>query len=138
MTAGDILHHTDFTFHDGVKGEKLLVVLNDPDLKKGEPYLVIRTTSRLKGKEMQPGCLAGWRVFYCVPTKGEFFDRPTVLQLDDMYELNISTVLRDGLQHSLKQIGQLSDLLLRQLKNCIKQIKEDISEKHYEMIFRKH
>lgn len=63
MNAGDILFHSDFTFHDGTKGTKLLIVLNDPDLARDEPYLVIRTTSRLKGKQMQPGCIAAWKLF---------------------------------------------------------------------------
>lgn len=137
MNAGDILLHTDFTFHDGTKGTKLLVVLNDPDLKKGEPYLAIKTTSRLKGKQMTAGCLATWRIFYIEPTKEEFFDKPTLLQLDDIYELDASSVIQNGIEQTLKQVGKLSELLFRQLKNCIKQIKEDISEKHYQMIFKK-
>ena len=137
MTAGDILFHAQFTFHDGGTGSKLLIVLNDPDLPKDEPYLLIRTTSRLKEKQMQGGCIAAWKLFYIPPTEGEYFTKPTLLQLDDFYELTAATVVRDGMQQILKQVGRLSALTLAQLKNCLKQIKEDISERHYRMIFRK-
>ena len=137
MTAGDILFHVQFTFHDGAKGSKLLIVLNDPDLSDDESYLLIRTTSRLKGKRMQGGCIAAWKLFYIPSTEGEYFTKPTLLQLDYFYELKAATVVRDGMQQILKHVGTLSALTLAQLKNCLKQIKEDISERHYQMIFRK-
>ena len=137
MTAGDILFHTDFTFHDGTKGQKLLIVLNNPDLQNEEPYLLIRTTSKLKGKVLQPGCIAAWKVFYVPPKEGEFFVEPTLLQLDDFYELDPAILLRNGFSGNLKAVGALSTLAFAQLRNCLKQIKEDISEKHYAMIFRK-
>ncbi len=137
MTAGDILFHTDFAFHDGTRGKKLLVVLNTPHIEKGEPYLVIRTTSRMKGKQMLAGCIAAWKMFHVVPRTGEFFTNPTLLQLDDIYELDAASVVRNGLQQTLKLAGKLGQELFGQLKNCVKQIKEDISEKHYKMIFKK-
>lgn len=137
MNAGDILHHTDFTFHDGTKGKKLLIVLNDADLARDETYLIIRTTSRLKGRQMQPGCIAAWRVFYIPPSQNEFFTDPTVLQLDDIYEMDASTAVRNGLHETLRKVGSLSRKTFAQLKNCIKQIKDDISEKHYKLIFKK-
>lgn len=137
MTAGDILFHPEFTFHDGRKGSKLLVILNNPDLSKSEPYLLIRTTSRLKGKQMVPGCIAAWRVFYIPPTEGEFLKDPTLLQLDDIYEMGAAQAVKNGVEKNLRKVGRLSDLTFAQLKNCIKQIKEDISEKHYRLIFKK-
>lgn len=137
MNAGDILYHTDFTFHDGTKGTKLLIVLNDPDLTSEEPYLIIRTTSRLKGKQMQAGCIAAWKVFFIPPSQNEFFKEPTVLQLDHIYEMDAATVVRNGFHHTLKRVGSLSKETFAQLKNCIKQIKDDISEKHYKLIFKK-
>ncbi|MFH0988932.1 MAG: hypothetical protein V1799_02840 [bacterium] len=137
MIAGDILFHTDFTFNDKTKGVKLLIILNNPDLSKNEPFLVIRTTSLLKGKQMQPGCIAAWRLFFIPPSEGEFFKEPTLLQLDAIYEMDAITAVRNGIHHTLKQIGQLSALTLAQLKNCLKQIKDDISEKHYKLIFKK-
>lgn len=137
MNAGDILFHTEFTFHDGTKGTKLLIVLNDPDLAINEPYLLIRTTSRLKGKQMVPGCIPAWKIFHIPPTEGEFFTQPTLLQLDHIYEMDAVSVVRNGFLQSLKQVGTLSQQTFSQLKNCIKQIKEDISEKHYKLIFRK-
>ena len=137
MNAGDILFHSDFTFHDGTKGTKLLIVLNDPDVPRDEPYLVIRTTSRLKGKQMQPGCIAAWKVFFIPPGEGEFFKEPTLLQLDDIYEMDAASVVRNGFQQTLKQVGRLSSQTFAQVRNCIKQIKEDISEKHYRLIFRR-
>lgn len=136
MEAGDILFHSSFKFDDGTTGRKLLIVLNTPDLKKNEPYLIIKTTSRLKGKQMLPGCIAAWNIFYFSPSEGEFFKEPTLLQLDDIYEMDAKTAVRNGFQKNLEIKGKLSIQTLGQLRNCIKQIKEDISEKHYKLIFK--
>jgi hypothetical protein len=136
MEAGDILFHSSFKFNDGTTGRKLLIVLNTPDFKKNEPYLVIKTTSQLKGKQMVPGCIAAWRIFYIPPAEGVFFKDPTLLQLDDIYEMDATTVLKNGLQKNLELMGKLSTQIFGQLRNCIKQIKEDISEKHYKLIFK--
>jgi hypothetical protein len=137
MEAGAILFHTDFTFHDGSRGKKLLILLNTPDLSKNEPFLLIRTTSQLKGRQMQPGCIAAWRLFYIPHIEVEFFTTPTLLQLDYIYELNPQIFIQNGLDKKLSHKGNLSTETFGQLKNCIKHIKEDISEKHYKLIFRK-
>ena len=137
MTAGDILFHTDFVFRDGTHGKKLLIVLNTPDVEKDEPYLIIRTTSRMKGKQIQQGCIAAWKMFFIASGGGEYFTEPTLLQLDYIYEMNAASAVRNGLQQSLTQVGNLSQQLFGQVKNCIKEIKEDVSEKHYHLIFRK-
>jgi hypothetical protein len=137
MKAGDILLHADFTFQGGTKGKKLLIVLNNPDPDQRELYLVILTTSRFKGKQMVPGCIAAWKLFHVPATEGEYFLKPTLLQLDDIYEIDAASAVRNGLAGDLKHVSNLSALTLAQLKNCIKQIKEDVSEKHYRLIFRK-
>lgn len=51
--------------------------------------------------------------------------------------MNAAPVVRNGFQQTLKRVGKLSTQTFAQLRNCIKQIKEDISEKHYKLIFSK-
>ena len=41
MEKGTVLFHTEFRFTDGDIGEKLIIILNNPDPTK-EPYLVSR------------------------------------------------------------------------------------------------
>ncbi len=85
---------------------------------------------------MQPGCIAAWRVFYILPTEGEYFSKPTLLQLDHIYEFDVVSVVRNGIEQSLKHVGDLRTETFGQLRNCVKQIREDISEKHYKLIFK--
>ena len=136
MTAGDILLHSHFKYEDGTVGGKLLVILNSPDTAKNEPYLFVKTTSRLKGKQLTPGCIAAWGIFYIPPHK-DFFDDHTVLDLRDIREIDPTSLVKDHFDGSVNKVNQLSFLTISQLKNCLKQIKEDISEKHYTLIFKK-
>lgn len=137
MTAGDILLHSHFTYEDGTVGRKLLVILNVPDVSKNEPYLFIKTTSRRKGKQMIPGCIAAWGIFYIPPHK-DVFDDHTVLDLLDIREIDPASVVKDHFEGHITKLSQLAALTFSQLKNCLKQIKEDISERHYQLIFRRY
>ena len=44
LKSGCILFDTKFTFKDNEIGEKLIVLLNNPNLRKNEPFLFCRTT----------------------------------------------------------------------------------------------
>jgi len=75
---------------------------------------------------------------YIPISEGEYFKEPTLMQLDHIYEAEVTSVVKNGLENNLRVVGKLSIQTFGQLKNCIKQIKEDISEKHYKLIFKKY
>lgn len=133
--AGDVLHDAQFKFRDGATGSKLCVVLNDP--QGPEPCLVVKTTSQAKRYQgLAPGCHPHKKVFLLAQS-ANVFPRDTYIQLEEIFEYDSATVLAGYWAQRIRQINKLPDLSLRQLKNCLKKLRSDISDKHYEMIFRK-
>jgi len=131
LGEGAILFHKRFEFTDGAIGEKLIVVLNNPDPSK-EPYLTCRTTSQERNKTKIPGCQEEHSLFF-LPASHDFFKRDTWIQLHEIFPFDAKTLISDHLSGSLTLRGQLQPTTIRQLMNCIRKIK-DISGKHRRMI----
>ncbi|MGA9364782.1 MAG: hypothetical protein WBW16_10470 [Bacteroidota bacterium] len=134
-STGDIYFHKSFKFKDGAIGEKLFVVLNEPNLDRNEPYLVVKTTSQFQKENLKEGCNPALRGFF-VPGKKEIFDLDTLIQLTDIYEFDAGALIRDGIDKFLFRKGTLTKLTITQIINCLKRLKEDISVKHFEMIMK--
>jgi len=134
LKKGSILFHTRFEYTNGEIGEKLLIGLNEPDPAK-EPYLLCRVTSQEKGKTRTFGCQEEFSLFF-LPAGHDFFEKNTWIQLHELFEFEANTLLKDRFDGSVNPLGQLKELTLRQLMNCIKKIK-DISVKHKKMILGK-
>ena len=134
-STGDIYFHKSFKFKDGTTGEKLFVILNEPELTRNEPYLVVETTSKFKKENLKEGCNPQARGFF-VQSKKDVFDLDTLIQLTDIYEFDAGALIRDGINRFLFHKGTLSKLTVTQIINCLKKLKEDISVKHFDMIMR--
>ncbi len=135
MAKGSVFFHSDFLFHDGEKGKKLFVILNEP--QNNEPYLVIKTTSQLHNKQFQNGCNERFGVFFIPAGTDKNFPLSTLLQLIEIYEFSAEEFLKGSLQEKvITPIGDLGAPLLAQVINCIRKLKEDISEKHFKLITR--
>lgn len=132
MKKGDILLHDKFKFKDGDLGKKLLVILNNPDLKNSDPYLICRTTSVEKGKIKSPACDDNLSTFF-IPENSDYFEIDTWIQLHEVFEFTLEESLKDHFDGHLDIRGKLTEDTIRQLLNCIKKIK-DISEEHKELI----
>lgn len=134
MEKGAILFHSKFRFTNGEEGEKLLIVLNNPNPAE-EPYLVCRVTSQRGRKPKTPGCHEEHSLFF-LPGREDFFEKDTWIQLHEIFSFNASELLRDHFDGRLNVRGNLKDLTIRQLMNCIRKIK-DISRENKEMILRR-
>ena len=134
MKKGSVLFHKRFEYTNGDIGEKLLIVLNDPDPAK-EPYLLCRVTSQEKGKSRTFGCQEDLSLFF-LPAGHDFFEKDTWVQLYTIFAAEANSLVKDHIDGSLNLLGSLKDLTIRQLMNCIKKIK-DISGKHKKMILGK-
>lgn len=134
MKKGAVLFHTRFKYTNGDIGEKLLIVLNDPDPTK-EFYLLTRVTSQEKGKPRKFGCQEDLSLFF-LPARHDFFDKDTWIQLYEIFEFEADSMLKDHFKGHLELRGRLQEMTIRQLMNCIKKIK-DISGKHKKMILGK-
>jgi len=135
LKKGTILFHEKFKFKNGELGEKLLIVLNTPDLKKGEPYILCRTTSQEDNKPKTFGCHEKLSLFV-LPAKQDFFEKDTWIQLHEVFPFEPTTLLQDHYNKQLSVLGKLKDLTIRQLMNCILKIR-DISVGYKKMILRK-
>ncbi len=132
---GEILFYTDYVFEDGSKGDKLFVVLNVADIKSS--CLVLKTASQSERYEgVGKGCNPEERVFF-VPTGWQrCFELDTYIQLPQIIEISTEELLRGVFSKNIRVVNSLSADCFAQLKNCLKQFKEDISPHNWKLIFK--
>jgi len=132
---GDILCDKEFQFEDGSKKEKLFVVLNAAD--GGTPSLVLKTTSQEKRYHgSRQGCNPDKKVFHAPAKWQTCFSKDIYIQLPQIIEFSAAELIRGGLSHRIYANKSISPDCLAQLKNCLKKFKDDVSERHWNMIFR--
>lgn len=103
MTPGTFLFDDNFKFHDGAKGRKIFVVLNNGSSGN---YITAKTTSRGDRYNIQHGCqiLDRFPNFYFV--KGScFLSENTWIQLDAFYEFKAATLLQEVMSGQINRIG---------------------------------
>jgi len=135
MSRGAVYFHPQFKFHDNETGEKRFVVLNEP--RKGEPFLVAKTTTNLRNRSYAIGCNPIQRVFHVPQNSEPSFSLRTLIQLFEFYEFSEAELLDASLRDKILEYkGDLSPLALAQLINCIKKLKMDIPQHYFAMITR--
>ncbi len=103
-----------------------------------EPYLLLKTTSQLKGKIYNIGCNEYKQVFFIPARNTKIFPIDTLIQLNEIYEFSKEEFLKGSLtDKTIEFKDTLQEITNSQLMNCIKKMKDDISISHYEMIFSK-
>jgi hypothetical protein len=124
---GDIFHNPSFRFHDGVIGNKLLVLLNTPD--KSESCLFVTTTSKKKDKPSTTGCFKHRHTgMFFLPKTSTFFIEDTWIILFKPYEIKINDVNQ---KNGWNKIGSLSENVIKQIIDCLfTHHEDDISELH--------
>lgn len=130
MTPGTLLFDDNFVFHDGVKGQKIFVVLNNG--LSGE-CLAAKTTSRGDRYGIQYGCqiLDRFPNFYLV--KGCCcLNEHTWIQLDAFYEFKTAELIQKVIAGLIKRIGVIDVTQTVQLLTCASH-SDDLSQ-HQERI----
>ncbi len=132
----EILYYQDYEFEDGSKGAKHFVVLNATE-EIDLPCLVLKTTSQSKWYEgVRQGCNQQKMVFF-VPTDWQrCFELDTYIQLPEIIEVPTEKLLKDFFSKNIRIVNSLSTDCFAQLKNCLKQFREDISAQHWKLIFK--
>ena len=128
MKKGDILFHPQFKFTDGEIGRKYLILLNNPDLQKSEPFLLCKTTSNPKGKPQKQGCYPD-RNLYVLDAGFDFFPEKTWIQFYEIFEAQSNDLIRDHFEYGLEIKKTLREQTINEIVNCIKK-SDDISEYH--------
>jgi len=138
MSRGDVYLHSNFPYSDGTIGKKYFVIIFEPKPESEEPYLVLKTTSKLKAQIYNIGCNESKQAFF-IPSKNvKIFPVDTLIQLHEIFEFSIVEFLKGSLtDKTIEYKDTLTEITNSQLINCIKKLKEDISQRHFEMINRK-
>ena len=134
--AGDILFHKEWVFDNGSQGRKLLVVLNTPpDIDT--PLLVVKTTKQpefYNGASI--GCNPSKKVFFVLQSDEPCFDCDTYIQLHMLGEITTEQLLRGCFVKIIIPLeASVSPKCFSQIKACLKNLKHDISTKHWKLIF---
>lgn len=116
-------------------GDKYFVVLNDP--ATDEPYIVAKTTSNLRNRAYANVCNPKFGVFYISQGTEKTFPVNTLIRLIELYEFSQKEVLEAHLKHeTIRFLNDLTATTVSQLINCIRKLKDDISEYHFKLITR--
>ncbi len=132
---GEVLCYRDYRFENGSSRDKLFVVLNAAD--SDTPCLLLKTTSQPRRYlGVRRGCNLQKRVFFVPADWGKCFDSDTYIQLPEIVELPTAELLRGAFSNLIYRVNSLSSDCFAQLKNCLKQFKQDIAQQHWELIFQ--
>lgn len=133
---GEIFIFKNYRFDDGSYRDKWFIVLNSPDLEK--PCLVLITTSK---SNRYTGCVKGCnkhlRCFFAPTAWQACFKVDTYIQLPKIFEFPLSDLLKDGLSGRIEQIpSPLTHDCSSQLLSCLTGYKDDISQFHWDLIYK--
>lgn len=124
----------DYEFGDGSKAQRLFVVLTVADIKS--PCLVLKTTSQSKRYEgVTKGCNPDKGVFFVPTSRQSCFLYDTYIQLPQIFEISTEELLQGASSKRIRMIDSLSADCFAQLKNCLKQFREEISPQHWTLIY---
>ena len=122
---GSIFYDEEFQFpDDGPPADKLLVLLNEPSIQDGEPYIFVWTTSQWPRTVV--GCRPELQQFF-IPAGADIFEKDTHICL---HRFVGATDLDYGAEHYK---GSLTNQTMGQLVNCIK-ITPDVPEEYWPLI----
>jgi len=134
---GQILCYQDFEFDDHSKKEKLLVILNDADTDA--VCLVLKTTSQSRHyKGVVKGCNPEpeKKVFFVPTGWQQCFRVDTYIQLPQIIPITTDKLLAGDISRKIFISSSLTPECFTLLKNCLKQFRDDISDRHWKLIFK--
>ena len=129
MTPGSVLFWKNFSFTDGGKSDKLLIVLNHQ--RDGQHMLVPTTSMYRKWRPRENGCQASQGYFF-VPEENKDFDTETWILLDDPQVKEISELEEREDDRTMRLLFQLDLSFVKAIVNCFKKT-EDCSP-YYEYL----
>ena len=115
MTPGSIILHENFTFHDGAKGKKYLIILGSND----GVTLMVKTTSQGARYLLDFGCQINHRFPNFHLVRGCCcFPLSTWVCLDEFYLLTYKDLIAKHFKGEVYKYGELEDSLYKSLLNC--------------------
>lgn len=130
MSKGNIFHFPDFVFHDGAHGDKLMVVLNEP--QENEPYLMCKTTSQTRYGITTEGCRSDLSLF--VTSRKPLNVKTWILfGSSAVYEFSQNDINEKLLSCEIRKIGCFEISVINSIVNCFKR-SDDISKYHLQLL----
>lgn len=133
MQSGTIIYWPNFQFSDGGSADKYFVLLNAP-VSFNDLLIFCKTTSRKKDKIEREGCIPELSLFMIKGGK-EHFPVDTWLQFYELYEFSPKELLVAKFGKGVEREGVLSDLTMRQIRNCLKRC-QDVSRRHLSLVLK--
>jgi hypothetical protein len=131
---GEILLYKNFQFEDGSAKDKYFIVLNTADSEI--PCLVLKTTSQSRRyADSSKGCNPLKSVFFVPALWGNCFRVDTYVQLPQIFEIGTQDLVDGCLCRKISNFSKLPDDCFSQLKQCLKNFREDISSYHWKIIY---
>ena len=139
IKPGDIFIYKQYTFEDGSQKDKWFVVLNGSDNSSNPETacLVLKTTSNPK---RYGGCVKecnkNLRCFFAPATWQTCFTTDTYIQLPEIREFSNGILFKESLARKIEFKSPLTSDCLGQLKSCLAGFKDDISPRHWALIYK--
>lgn len=134
MEAGTVLHWPDFEFKDGNLDDKYCVLLSDAS-ELVAPHIFCKVTSQRKNKPDSQGCISRQSLFM-IPAGKECLKKDSWLQFYDLYEFYWKDLLSSKFKKNVQNVGKLSELCMKQIKNCLKQC-PDVEKRFLDIVLGK-
>lgn len=132
---GDVLRYFQFQFDDGSRRDKLFIILNTSDISG--KCIALKTTSH---PERYTGCIRGCnpnrKCFFAPNAWQTCFTCNTYIQLPQIFEFETKEIIEGCLQKRMELIQSISGDCLHQLKACLAGFKDDLSVRHWDMIYK--
>jgi hypothetical protein len=134
---GQILHYEKYRFlDDGSERNKFFIIIYVSDITS--PCLLLKTTSkerRYTGSKQ--GCNRDKKAFYIPKGCGEYFKKDTYIQLPEIIPIDGARIFAGTLSSRLDLKIALTYDCFRDLMKCLRKFREDISERHWNLLFNK-
>ena len=120
MDRGDVYFSPDHEFSDGGHAKKLLILLNCPT--KDNCYVFVKTTSKAKFKNNNPGCYSNdrGRGYFVIRENEDFFDSMTWVLFDPIILSQEEVSAESFEKRNLIFKTKLKDVTIRAIANCMK------------------
>jgi len=133
--SGDVFIYFQFPFEDGSHRDKWFVILNTSDISG--KCISLKTTSH---PERYQGCTRGCnktrRCFYAPNNWQTCFTCDTFIQLPQIFEFDTKEIIEGCLKKHMELKQPISSDCLHQLKACLAGFHDDISDRHWAMIYK--
>jgi len=130
LKIGAVLDWDAFEFPGRDSKDKLLVVLG---ARPGSDYLLALTTSRRKGKALDPGCHADAGYYVLQGGGKDFFNVDTWVLISDPHTTRAAELVKLAMAQKVRVLGNLRVDVANAIRNCLRRC-PDVAKVHADLL----